>query len=306
MQKISRQKNIEGTRVPGIIKNMQYFYVNVDVYEDGMANCWELVDLEGLKEKINRHWLVTQVPDGENLSIHGLGSYKVGSAIWKYSQRSYFSHIKDTVKRLNPGMENIYTISKREKELLQQRRVSYSARAKEFYVKREMFYETSEGDGFTVFFKHNEKCYLVNLVVYVDGQVTCYTLDFVLNYQLEEIESLFQNGTFFANIEQPTTIHLDNFGEVTFSETMYSVDPLEKYKELKDLHLKLNGGKTAFEKCRETYYEFLGNPNEYSRTKLKELYEQIPKHERMYLGDMDTKDLDYVRIIYHPERKREV
>lgn len=306
MQRISRRKIVEGTRVPGIIKNMQFHYVNIDVYEDGMVNCWELVDLDGLKEKINTNWLVTQVPDGENLSIHGLGSYKIGSATWKYNQRSYFRHIKETVKQLNPDMENIYSISKREKNLLNQRRVSYSPQATEFYVKREMFYETSDGEGFTVFFKHDGKCFLVNLIVYMDGRFTCYTSDFELSYQVEEIESLFQNGTFFTDIEQPTTIILNHFAEVTFTETMYSVDSLEKYKELKDIYIKLNGGKTAFEKCREMHYEYLKDPNEYCRMKLKEFYEQIPKHERMYLGDMDTKDSDYVRIIYHPERKREV
>lgn len=46
MHRIKRQKAIEGTRNPGIIKNGQYYYINLDVYEDGMVNCWELVDLK--------------------------------------------------------------------------------------------------------------------------------------------------------------------------------------------------------------------------------------------------------------------
>nr|WP_306665852.1 hypothetical protein [Paenibacillus oleatilyticus] len=65
MQKISRQRTIEGTCIPGIIKNMQYYYINLDVYEDGMINCWELVDLNGLKEKIEINWLVPNVPNGK-------------------------------------------------------------------------------------------------------------------------------------------------------------------------------------------------------------------------------------------------
>lgn len=52
MQRIKRQKAIEGTRIPGIIKNGQYYYINLDVYEDGMINCWELVDIKGLEEKL--------------------------------------------------------------------------------------------------------------------------------------------------------------------------------------------------------------------------------------------------------------
>ncbi|GFZ96407.1 hypothetical protein GCM10008018_48460 [Paenibacillus marchantiophytorum] len=306
MQKISRKKTVEGTRVPGIIKNSQYFYVNVDVYEDGMVNCWELVDLDGLEEKIKRNWLIPQVPDGEIISIHGLGAFKVKSANWKYDKKSYFKYIKNIIKLLNPKLNNLYTISREEKELLQQRRVSYSPQAKEFYVKRELFYETTEGDGFTIFLRHNQRCYLANLVIYMDGSVVCYTSEFELNYRLEEIEKLFEDGTLFTNIEVPTVIHFENFGEVTFSESTYSAKPMEKFKELMDMYHKLNGHETTLESCRKMYFEYLEYPDEYARTKLKELYELIPEHERIYLGDMDSRDSDYVRIIYHPEQKREV
>lgn len=55
-----------------------------------------------------------------------------------------------------------------------------------------------------------------------------------------------------------------------------------------------------------TYYLYLENPIEFYRDKLREKYERVPEHERMYLGDMDTKDWDYQRILYRPDEKREV
>jgi hypothetical protein len=118
MQKIKRQKTIEGTRIPGIIKNGQYYYINLDVYEDGIVNCWELVDLIGLEEKLQINWLVPQVPVGEHLSIYGLGWYKIESAKWKYDKKSYLKYINDVIKKLNPKLNNIYKISNEEKELL--------------------------------------------------------------------------------------------------------------------------------------------------------------------------------------------
>lgn len=51
---------------------------------------------------------------------------------------------------------------------------------------------------------------------------------------------------------------------------------------------------------------YLENPIEFYRDKLREKYERVPEHERMYLGDMDTKDWDYQRILYRPDEKREV
>jgi len=59
------------------------------------------------------------------------------------------------------------------------------------------------------------------------------------------------------------------------------------------------------EKCREIYYEYLVYPCEDARERLRAAYEAVPEHERMYLGDMDSKDWDYRRILFTDE-KREV
>ncbi|MDR0267712.1 MAG: hypothetical protein LBJ26_06320 [Paenibacillus sp.] len=306
MHKISRQKTVEGTRIPGIIHNMQYFYNNLDVYEDGMMNCWELVDLEGLKEKLRTGWLVTSIPDGEDISIHGLGNYEIITGSWNYDKDSYYEYIKETIERLNPNLNNIYTISEEEKKLLEQRRIFYSPDAKDFYVKSESFYQTVEGNGFTIFMKHEDCCYLANLVVYKDGRVKCFYSGREIDYEIEEVQEMFRAGTFFTEFKTPTKVILDDFAEVTLGESIYCADPEEKYKELLDIHLKLNGNKTSLEKCRAAYYSYLEDPSDDAREELKELYELIPEHERMYLGDMDSKDGDYRRIIYRPEDKREV
>lgn len=306
IHKISRQKTLEGTRIPGIINNMQYFYINLDVYEDGMINCWELVDLEGLKEKLEIGWLVPSIPHGENISIHGLGEYEIITGSWNYNKNSYYEYIKETIERLNPNLSNIYTISEEEKKLLEQRRISYSPEAKDFYVKSELFYQTVNGNGFPIFMRHESCCYLANLVVYQDGCVKVYHSGRELDYEIEEVQEMFHDGTFLTEFKTPTKIIIDDFAEVTLGKAIYYTDPEEKYKELLDIHSKLNGKKTSLEKCREAYYSYLEDPSDYAREKLKELYELIPEHERMYLGDMDSKDADYIRIIYYPEDKREV
>ncbi|MFF2014871.1 hypothetical protein [Paenibacillus sp. NPDC058177] len=305
MQRISRQKRIEGTRVPGIINNNQYFYINVDVYEDGMVNCWELVDLTGAKEKLEAGWLVTRVPEGESLSIHGLGAYKIASAEWAFDETSYLRYLQDTVRTLNPELENLYTISVRDKQQ-HGRRVIHSPNASEFYVQTEQFYQTAAGDGFTMFLKHEGQNYIANIVVYEDGLVSCYTPAFEWKMTLDEVGDLFRNGTLFTSFTESTTVRFDNLGIITFDEVLYSAEPEEKYKELANAYQKLSGGETSLEKCRQAYYSYLEYPTDHARARLKELYEEVPEHERMYLGDMDIKDYDYARIIYNPEEKREV
>jgi hypothetical protein len=306
MRKINREKKIEGTKIPGIIYNCHYYYADIEVYEDGMVNCWELVDLDGLKEKLNSNWLVPYIPEKGQLSIFGLGYYCVKKAKWSFNKNSYYKYIKKTIKCLNPNFKNIYKISKEEKELLSIRRVKYSPTPSEFYVKNELGYQTVEGKGFNIFFKNSEKNYLTNLVVYKNGKITCFCGENSYDFHIDTIEKNFNDGTFFTSFEIPTSVSLGALGLVTFNEVISSIDIKEKYKELLGNYEKMNDNETAFDKCRNVYFEYLQDPSEELRRELKRLYEMIPEHQRVYLGNMDTRDTDYRRIIYSPNLKREV
>lgn len=306
MRKINRKKNIEGTTIPGFIRNIQYHFVNVDIYEDGMINCWELVDFKGLKEKLRTNWLVPQIPNGENLSIFHLGCYKIQSAKWAFDKRSYYKFIVKAVKKLNPPMANIYKISSYEKDLLEKRGIKYSPTANDFYVKSEFGYQTIDGKGFIIFLKEKNQNYLVNIIIYEDGKVVCYNGDSEMVYNIKSIKELFENGTFFTHIETPIKVNIACLGEVTLVDELYSTDISEKYKELLDIYKSLIGEENAIEKCRRAYCEYLENPAEITREQLRKLYELVPKHERIYLGDMDTRDSDYQRILFTPNIKREV
>ena len=307
MKKIRRSKIVEGTSIPGIIRNGgQYFYIDVDIYEDGMTNCWELVDLKGLKNKINSNWLTPAVPVGENLSIHGLGAFQVEEANWRFDQESYYEHIEQTIRVLNPDFVNIYEVSEREQQQWEARRVAHSPSSTDFYVKSEMFYQTVEGDGFTIFMKHEGKNYLVHLNVYKDGQVVIYNLPQEVRCNLDEVSKWFQDGTLFTAFDNTKSIRILGLGEVSLSKPLYAEEIKEKFKELMDIHKKLNGEKSTLEECRDAYYLYLETPIEFYRENLREKYERVPEHERMYLGDMDTRDWDYQRILYRPDEKREV
>ena len=70
--------------------------------------------------------------------------------------------------------------------------------------------------------------------------------------------------------------------------------------------LYLLGEEDSIDICRRAYHYYLEEPSEWAREKLRKAYEAVPEHQRMYLGDMDSRDSDYLRILYHPEQKREV
>jgi len=68
----------------------------------------------------------------------------------------------------------------------------------------------------------------------------------------------------------------------------------------------LHGNETSSETCRKAHVDYLTEPNEWARKRLKEAYKKVPEHLRRFLGSMDDKDSDYVQIIYCSKEKREV
>lgn len=305
MHKIRRKKTVEGTTVPGFIRNGQYFYINVDIYEDGMINCWELADLKGLREKIDQDWLTPQVPDGESISVFGLGEYRTISGSWNFNAHSYYDYITQIVQQLNPGMNNIYEISFEEIMKNEKHKIVQSPYAQDFYVEAEVGYKTVIGEGFFIFMNYEGGKYLVYLTVYKDGTIECQNAVFQKMLKLEDLEKLFNDGTFFTELKEPTVISLDHLGDVTMVDGSYVTDIAEKYKQVLDIYQKLNGYPGLHELCRERYYEYLENPTERNKESLRITYEAIPEQDRMYLGDMNSRDEDYIRILY-TEDKRQV
>lgn len=78
--KVYYKRLIEGITIPAIIHNGGYYYHNMPVYEDGSIDCWRRVPLNEHVEKFKEGWLVTFVPKGKTLSIHGLATIVINHA----------------------------------------------------------------------------------------------------------------------------------------------------------------------------------------------------------------------------------
>jgi hypothetical protein len=57
----------DGTRIDGVfamafIHNGDYHLTHISIYEDGMIDCWGLVDFAKFKKKVRSGWVVTQPP----------------------------------------------------------------------------------------------------------------------------------------------------------------------------------------------------------------------------------------------------
>lgn len=65
-QEFQKQKQIFG-----FIHNWSLHYTTFTIYEDGIIDCWEAVDIEGFKKKIEEGWVVFP-KEGDQFDVEGL------------------------------------------------------------------------------------------------------------------------------------------------------------------------------------------------------------------------------------------
>lgn len=299
---ICRTKEIRGYEIPGIIHNGNYFLTDLQVFADGLINCWQMVDLPMFKDKLRSGWVVTEIPHGADLSIHGIGSVAVKSPTWAHSQKSLVTYIQDVVRTLNPRMENLYDCHGRDTEEVG--KVRYAAVNTDnprpwktdqpiSPLVRGMF-----GDSLRHFQVRDGLPRLVTIQLFKDDSAIVFgdsehqTLDFgVLIKQLSDRDH-------FRIPDAGDRVVIQGLVDFTAGEWDYCVDPGQLVAEFHDLHDRVHGRPGAIEQCMRAYREYLGEQSAKTLRVLREKYEAVPTHLRMYCGDMDVKDIPIRMILY--------
>lgn len=101
-------RKVEGGIVPGtylqaFIKNGgHYFVTEIKIYQDGVIDCWGLVDLEGFKAKVRSGWVRTSLPQGARVSmmvsdVH----FNVTNVNVQVEEEEFIVEVEDELQRLN-------------------------------------------------------------------------------------------------------------------------------------------------------------------------------------------------------------
>ena len=301
MGKIYRYQRVEGKYFPGIINNVNYFFTTVALYEDGVIDCWKKVEFQDIKNVIEKGWLCCEAPNGKNISIFQVGNYTIKSAKWKYNKETYYKTIIDNLKELNPKIENINKITREIPEEDYKKEILFLS--KPFRLEHKInFHQWFNGDNTFIFYNLGGQLYLTTLTAYEDKTFEIGLLE-EKYFSLEEIKEMFEKNILTTEVKD--RFFIKDFAEIEIEKINYFVEKSQKLKEIEDMMKKVCEEETTLKLCREAYFEYLADPCDYTKEKLRKAYEAVPEHERMYLGDMDSKDWDYRRILYSDE-KREV
>jgi uncharacterized protein (TIGR02996 family) len=294
---ISRTKPLRktaGVAIPAFIHNGNYYLTALDVYADGVVDCWGCVDLALFRQKVATGWVVTRPPVGSRVSIHNLGLAQVVSADWEVSTTDVVRQVEEAVRQLNPEGTGLIDMGGTDTEVRNRVRYAKLGLTNETPYRLAAGREVS-GKELPVFLVEQEKYRLLHWFVYADGQAQ-------IGYgpvtvKLELLSALFQQGRLTTSVPDGALVQIDGLGRFRASEGNWFVEPGERIREAIDCISTLNGSPDAVQRCIAQHEAYEQNPGPEQRELLRQAYEAVPAHLRMYCGDMDSKDWPIRRIL---------
>lgn len=288
---------------------MQYHFTDLQVYSDGLISCWEMVDLPMFKDKLNKGWVVTSIPNGEAISIFNLGHWTIEQGEWQHSKETLYEFVYSLVKKLNPTLENLYNYNGNNSKMVGKANVAkhFIPDPKPYHVddQNSFFPKKINGEKFHFFYRDNDsKTYLGELSIYKSGNVEITNLPTKKAFKFEELNELIQKGILTTDLKIGETVTILNLGSFKIVSGS-GVDIKFKINELTDKFNELNGRENSIAKCARIFDEYKQNPTKQLRDELKEAYEAVPEHQRIFVGTMDTKDYEVRQVIYGDIVKKE-
>ncbi|MDE7361730.1 MAG: hypothetical protein K2N38_07335, partial [Oscillospiraceae bacterium] len=165
-------------------------------------------------------------------------------------------------------------------------------------------YDLLDGSNAHIFLHKWGKILLTELYAYKDGT---FSVDGLSEEYLtfEDITRLFKDKTLVTAPQKGETVSFGVLGDAEVEPVYNPVSARQKLAELENKSLRVQNKPDAHDRCIAAYHAYLTEPTEFYKEELRKAYEEVPEHERCYLGDMDTRDDDFRRILYTDE-KREV
>jgi hypothetical protein len=302
--KVYRQQVQEGFSIPAVIHNGSYYFVDLDVYENGRVYCWNFEDFASFQQDVQRGWVVPNIPDGEAISIHGLGKWRIENGDWQFDQQNFSGYVEGLIRELNPSWQNIYTHREQRIEGV----VVGESGSGTVYKKNppaSFFSERIDGARINLFYRHEAAYYwLVQVNVFADGTLQLARLEAPVTLTLAELERLVHQQVVLTEVPPGATVQVYGLGRFTIQQAVYAESVENKILEIKDLQRTLVGEPSTLDLCRKAYEAYVETPTTSRKEALRTAYERVPDHLRGYVGDMDTRDTQ-VRMILYGEQEIE-
>lgn len=285
-----------GRALPIFIHNGSYYLAELQVYADGVFDCWGLYDHDFFLRKLQEGWVATAPPAGAQISIHGLGGGTVASARWDHSPDDLRRLAEQALDQLNPGRRDLVDFGGEDTELRGKLRYAKLGLADAKPYRALPDGNEVLGDSAPMLLPTRSGYRLTRWFVYADGMAQ---LGLDTPYlPFEETVALAYQGQVRTRVPAGAAISIDGMGVVRIQRGHWGIQLADRIAELRDMILQLNGDPGAVQRCREAFAAYQASPAPARREQLRQAYEAVPQHLRLYCGDMDDKDGLIRRAIY--------
>ncbi|MDO5105257.1 hypothetical protein [Capnocytophaga sp.] len=296
--RVYKTQEIQGVSVAAFIENGGYHFTDLDIYENGRVYCWNFHDFEIFKQEVNDEWVVLEVPEGEDIRIFDLGSWKIKNPQWIFTKKTFIAYVESLIREMNPQWTNIYTYTEKKINGITIGEHGEGTVFKEVTGTNGFRSQKINANSFNLFYEESGVYNLVKIIVFADYTLQITRLENPLEISFDEFKKLIKTKKLVTNPPKNAQVTIYGLGSFTIDEENWSGNIKEKLGETEEIFRKLNNEPTLFELCKKAFTDFKENPTTANQEKLRLAYEQVPEHQRKYLGDMDTKDTEIRMIIY--------
>lgn len=301
--RVFRTTTIDGLVTPAFIHNGgTFFLVDLPVYADGLVDCWEMVDLALFREKLSSGWVTPDAEDGAQISVDGLGAWIASDGAWDMDADDLYERVMELLVQLNPRMENLHDCHGRTAEKRGNVNVSILGRPTKRPVRlvdpNAAFPTRIEGDDLAVLVKSATAYDVAKLRVFRDGLIELGRLGSPETLDLAGLQDAVASGRIVGTVPPGGRVRVHGLGSFVAVEEHWCVDPRQQLREVADLLDGLNARPDSITRCRAAYTAYIEDPTLARRDALRTAYEDVPEHNRRFVGDMDTKDVAVRMIVY--------
>lgn len=146
---------------------------------------------------------------------------------------------------------------------------------------------------YPVFFRSGSFLEIEFLIIHSSGKIICDGDE----YDINGVRNLIAARKLQTSIGEGDRLGVYDLATFKVVDVLCVVSEAELDKEIADLIKELNGKPTTSDACREAYERYLGEPSDANRLRLREAYELVPKHLRVWLLSFDEKDVPIRKAI---------
>jgi hypothetical protein len=286
------------------INNWQCHLTAVDVYADGVVDCWGFVDLIRFEHKLKARWIVAAPKKDQPISVFNLGQATALETKWYHTPEDIAPEVMRTLKTLNPGLTGLFDIQRHTRaEQSQGRSARIGPSDRQPFRSAGPAEREILGDSVPAFRVCEGQYEIIQLFIFSDGMVQLGTNGPLL--PLTSLEERFQSGELAPVAPPRSRITIPGLGEFTTGEQLGEPTTAARIAELQDKLKVLNGEPSVVTLCIRAFEDYLQKPSAGLKEGLRLAYEKVPEHLRKYCGNMDTKDTAIRRILLGAEPTRD-